>query len=113
MNVNNQAVPNARALSFDEMTRAIVSAGAGLGWNMNMNVNMNVNVTRSRQLKGTLSLRDHTAIVDIIYSPAGYSINYADSIKLKDDAAENSICLNCNGWIQRLDQNIKANLAAM
>jgi len=51
--------------------------------------------------------------VDIIYSPAGYSINYADSIKLKDDAAENSICLNCNGWIQRLDQNIKANLAAM
>jgi len=51
--------------------------------------------------------------VDIIYSPAGYSINYADSIKLKDDAAENSICLKCNGWIQRLDQNIKANLAAM
>jgi len=45
MNVNNQAVPNARALSLDEMTRAIVSAGAGLGWNMNMNVN----VTRSRQ----------------------------------------------------------------
>jgi len=55
--VNNQAVPNARALSLDEMTRAIVSAGAGLGWNMNMNmnvnvnmnVNMNMNVTRSRQ----------------------------------------------------------------
>jgi len=106
-NVTNSAVPpvtSGKTLTLDNVTKAIVDAGMGLGWEMQ--------VMRPGQITGTLHLRSHTAIVDIPYSTASYSIVYNSSQDLNYDPARRTIHANYNGWIQNLDRAIRGRLSA-
>ncbi|MGH8473199.1 MAG: hypothetical protein ACREVJ_12260 [Gammaproteobacteria bacterium] len=106
-NVTNSAVPpvtSGKTLTLDNVTKAIVDAGMGLGWEMQ--------VVRPGQITGTLHLRSHTAIVDIPYNTASYSIVYNSSQDLNYDPAKRTIHANYNGWIQNLDKAIRGRLSA-
>jgi len=83
--------------------KAIKSAGAGLGWQMNEK--------KPGLIIGTLHIRSHMARVKITYDKRKYSIEYMDSANLRYDGE--SIHSNYNGWVQRLDNNIRSQLALM
>jgi hypothetical protein len=51
------------------------------------------------------------AKIDIMYDKTKYSIHYKDSKNLNYDGT--NIHTNYNGWIQRLDQTIQAQLTGM
>lgn len=103
LNVEDQSVisGNSRA-SMDDVKNAILRAGGGLGWNMREN--------KPGHIIGTLALRKHLAVVDIKYDTQKYGILYKDSNNL--DYNGTNIHSNYNGWIQRLNQAIQAQLGA-
>jgi hypothetical protein len=105
-NVKESTVPaTGKKLNLDEVTRAIVQAGAGLGWDMR--------VAKPGQIVGTLRLRSHTAIVDIPYTTSNYSIIYSSSQNLNYDPTKNEIHKNYNSWVQNLDKAIRNRLVGM
>ena len=55
--------------------------------------------------------RDHRAVVDVRYDTKTYSIKYKDSSNLQYDGT--SIHKNYNGWIQNLDNAIRARLTGL
>jgi hypothetical protein len=89
--------------SLDDIGKAIQRAGLTLGWQMKE--------TRPGQILGTLNLRKHVAVVDVIYSVKSYSIKYKDSTELDYDGG--NIHPNYNGWIQNLDKGIRAQLSTL
>jgi hypothetical protein len=102
-NVTDVPVPSAsgKALSSDEVRKAIVRAGTTLGWQMNAGA--------PGKVAGTLNVRKHTAVVEIPYSSRSYSINYKSSVNLNEE--EGQIHNNYNGWVKNLAKGIDANLA--
>lgn len=102
-NVTDAPVPSVsgKALSSDEVRKAIVRAGTTLGWQMNANA--------PGKITGTLNVRKHTAVVEIPYSSRSYSINYKSSVNLNEE--EGQIHNNYNGWVKNLARSIDANLA--
>ena len=86
--------------TLDDVSKAIVRAGAALGWQMKQ--------TKPGHMLGTLYLRKHVAVVDINYTAKSYSISYRDSTELDYDGT--NIHKNYNGWIQNLDKGIQAQL---
>ena len=104
MNVDNAAVAAAsgKALSKEQVRGAIVRAGGALGWQMK-------DETPS-MLVGTLQLRTHTAVVEIPYSAASYSVKYRSSVDLHESGG--MIHKNDKGWIQNLTRGINAQLSA-
>lgn len=102
MNIVEAPVVSPRGASMAEVERAIVGAGTTLGWQMAPH--------GPGKVVGTLALRDHRAVVDIDYTPKVYSIRYRESSNL--DYANGQIHKNYNGWIQNLDREIRARLAA-
>ncbi|HSB48068.1 MAG TPA: hypothetical protein VLD15_00980 [Burkholderiales bacterium] len=103
-NVANSPISTSKTNpSLDEVGKTIVQAGASLGWQMRQ--------TKPGHVLGTLYLRRHVAVVDITYSAKSYSINYKDSTELDYDGA--NIHPNYNGWIQNLDNRIRAQLSAL
>ncbi|WP_303903256.1 hypothetical protein [Thiohalomonas denitrificans] len=92
-----------KQLSAEQVKKAIFRAGGGLGWVMKDSGN--------NHLEGTLRLRKHMAQVDIRYSPKSYSIQYKDSQELRYDGEK--IHQNYNGWIQRLQQRIQAEISML
>jgi hypothetical protein len=92
-------------ISMEGVEKAIVRAGGGLGWRMQK--------VEEGLIKGTLNLRDHTAVVDIPYTTKEYSIKYTNSNNLKYNASENTIHKNYNGWIQNLDNAIRVRLSML
>ncbi len=93
-----------KEVTLEQVTKAIVEAGAGLKWSMA--------VVKPGQIVGTLNIRSHTAIVDIPYNTKTYSIIYKDSTNLKYNADKQTIHENYTGWIQNLDNAIKGRLSA-
>lgn len=93
-----------KGVTLDQVTKAIVEAGAGLKWSMA--------VVKPGQIVGTLNIRSHTAVVDIPYNTKTYSIIYKDSTNLKYNADKQTIHENYTGWIQNLDNAIKGRLSA-
>lgn len=91
--------------TVDQIQKAIIESGVGLGWIMA--------VAKPGEIVGTLNLRSHTAIVTIPFTSKTYSILYKDSVNLKYDAEKQTIHENYNGWIQRLDNTIRARIAAI
>src|SRR5262245_11540928 len=87
--------------SLEDITKAIVRAGAALGWQMAP--------TQPGHIAGTLYLRTHVAIVDVNYDQKSYTIKYRDSKNLDYDGT--SIHKNYNGWIQNLDKGIRTQLS--
>ena len=90
--------------SLEEVQKAIVSAGAGLNWSMA--------VAKPGHIVGTLNVRSHQAVVDIMYNSKTYSIIYKDSTNLKYDAEKKTIHENYRAWIQNLDNAIRSRLTA-
>ena len=104
-NVTDAAVPSpgGKALSRDDVKKAIMRAGGTLGWKMNDDA--------PGKISGTLNVRTHTAVVEIPYSPKSYSINYKSSVNLNEEGGQ-TIHNNYNGWVKNLAKGIDAQLAA-
>jgi hypothetical protein len=101
--VQSSPIVASRAVSMGEVEQTIRQAGASLGWQM---------VPRGAgSIEGTLTLRDHRAVVDIKYDTKSYSIKYKDSSNLGYDGS--TIHANYNGWVQRLDNTIRARLTGL
>ena len=100
-NVHNApvTVPN-ETPTMDDVATAIKRAGNTLGWQ--------IKEDSPGQITGTLNLRRHTAVVDIVFNTEEYSILYKDSTALNYDGKQ--IHRNYNGWIQNLDNAIKVQL---
>jgi hypothetical protein len=96
------ATASGKTPSLDEIQKAIVTAGTGLNWRMA--------VVKPGLIVGTLSVRSHMAIVNIVYDTKNYSITYKDSTNLKYDAEKQTIHENYRGWIQNLDNAIRSRL---
>ena len=94
-----------KEMTLEQVTKAIVEAGAGLTWTMA--------IVKPGQIVGTLNLRSHTAVVDITYNTKTYDITYKNSVNLKYNAEKNTIHENYRGWIMNLDNAIKGRLTAL
>ena len=94
-----------KEVSMEQVQRAIIESGAKLGWIMTL--------TKPGELQGALNLRSHTAIVTIPFSTKSYSILYKESTNLKYNADKQTIHGNYNGWIQRLDNEIRARMSTL
>ena len=101
--VNDAAIstPSGHHLTAAQVRSAIITAGTSLGWHV-------VDAGPGR-LEGTLHLRTHTAVVDIPYGAAKYSILYRSSEDLQ--AADGKIHKNYNGWVQNLDRQIRTEIS--
>lgn len=88
--------------SLEEVQKAIIAAGAGLNWTMA--------VAKPGHIVGTLNIRSHQAVVDIMHNTKNYSITYKDSTNLKYNAEKNTIHEQYRNWIQHLDNAIRARL---
>ena len=93
--------PSGKAPSATQVRSAIITAGTSLGWS--------IKDAGAGKLEGTLRLREHTAVVDIPYSAARYSITYKSSENLQ--AADGKIHKNYNGWVQNLDRAIRTEIS--
>lgn len=93
----------AKVRTSDDVSKAIVRAGAGLGWQMVPD--------RPGHITGTLKVRAHVAVVDIDYNPKFYSIKYRESSNLNYDGA--NIHRSYNSWIQNLDRQIQIQLSTL
>jgi hypothetical protein len=104
-NVTNAPVVtgSGKAATADQVRAAIVGAGTGLGWTMTP--------SEPGLVVGRLTLRGHTAVIDVRYTPKSYSIQYKDSIEL--NYKDGQIHRNYNGWIENLDRDIRGNLLAI
>ena len=104
-NINAEPVvaPAGRAVSLDDVGKAILRAGGTLGWQIKQ--------MEPGYIVGTLKLRSHVAVVDIRYTTRNYSITYKDSTNLDYDGT--NIHKNYNGWISNLDRAIKTQLATL
>ena len=103
--VNDAAISTSsgKHLNAGQVRSAIITAGTSLGWHV-------VDAGPGR-LEGTLHLRTHTAVVDIPYSGAKYSILYRSSEDLQ--AADGKIHKNYNGWVQNLDRQIRTEISRL
>lgn len=86
-----------------DVRNAIQQAGVSLGWQMKD--------VQPGLIVGTLVVRDHMAQVEIPYNRTSYSIIYRDSQNLNYDGV--NIHSNYNGWIQRLNGAINAQLSRL
>ena len=102
-NVSDAPSATTRKASLEEVNKAIVRAGTQLGWKMA--------TVNPGHIVGTLSLRDHTAIVDVKYNAKTYSINYKDSNNLNYQGG--TIHRNYNSWVQNLDRAIQVQLSSL
>ena len=93
-------VTTGKTATPDNVRDAIMRAGAGLGWTMKP--------TAPGVVNGTISLRTHTAEVEVQYNTQSYNIVYKNSTGL--DAENGQIHKNYNGWIENLNNAIHREL---
>ena len=103
MNVSNTPISTGKSLQANQVRQAIIAAGVALGWQV-------VDATPD-VLQGTLRLRDHTAVVEIPYTTSNYSIVFKSGVNLSEK--DGQIHKNYNGWVQNLDNRIKAELTRL
>ena len=97
-NIEGQAlpIPAGKAVTLEQVRGAIIRGGGALGWQMRDE--------GPNKLVATLTLRDHTAVVDIPYSTTTYGIKYRSSTNLNESGGQ--IHSNYNGWVQNLQRSI-------
>ena len=102
--VKDTAIPNSidGSMSLQDVTRAITAAAAKHGWEMK--------VEKPGHIVGTLHIREHEAVVDILYDTKSYSILYKSSQKLQYDETNRTIHKNYNSWIRNLNVSIQREL---
>lgn len=101
-NVDNAPVTSAsgKSLKADQVKGAIVAAASSLGWR--------ISDQKPGHIEATLNLREHEAVVDIPYSATSYSIKFKSGKNIGEK--EGQIHRNYNGWVQNLDNKIRAEL---
>ena len=105
-NVDNQPIKSSMSTyDLSDVTKAIKRAGAQLGWDMRE--------ATPGHLVGTLKLRSHVAVVDVVYTLDEFSITYKNSVNLNYDPGGNTIHRNYNGWIQNLSDAIDTQLTIL
>ncbi|SRR5258708_25220762 len=87
----------------DDVSKAIIRAGATLGWQMIQ--------TQPGLIVGTFRVRESTAVVDVNYTPKSYSIKYKDSTNFRYDGE--NIHKVYNQSVQSLDKGIRAQLSTL
>ena len=92
-----------KAVTADQVRTAILGAGKGLGWSMTP--------ADPGLVVGRITLRGHTAVIDVRYTPKTFSIQYKDSIDFNYQNGQ--IHKNYNGWIENLERDIRGNLLAL
>ena len=102
---NQQTTPSEAppGATLEQVTEAIKQAGLSLGWRMKEKA--------PGHIIGTLRLRRHQAVVEILFDTEGYSITYLDSVNLKYDGAK--IHRNYNSWVQNLSNAIYAQVSSI
>lgn len=104
-NVNDESLTpwQARDLTQDDVSKAIISAGQSLKWIMQKK--------GEGQIQGTLLLREHIAVVDIFYDNTKFSIKYKSSKNLNYDGTD--IHRNYNNWIINLTNRINLHVSQL
>jgi hypothetical protein len=82
----------------EEVARAIWAAGKRLGWV--------IQEVRPGELTGSLSLRNHVAVVTIVHDTSTFSIKYKDSRNLLHH--DDEIHRQYNNWVDNLAKAIQA-----
>lgn len=67
-------------------------------------------VEKPGYIVATLHLREHEAVVDIIYDTQSYSILYKSSQNLQYNETNRTIHKNYNSWIRNLNVSIQREL---
>lgn len=88
------------ALSVEQVENVIIGAAIKRGWKPR--------VVNTGLIEARLDLRQHTAVINISYSPTSYSIQYVDSQNLHYRNGE--IHRNYNNWITNLSRDIQLGL---
>ena len=86
-----------------DIGRAVVAAGTDLGWV--------IELQESGEARGTLSLRDHQAVVKIRFSKQSLQIDYVSSLNLLHSG--NDIHRNYNNWVKNLRVEIQKRVAKL
>lgn len=102
--VKDTAIPISanQSLSLNEVTKAITAAAAKHGWEMR--------VEKPGLIVATLHLREHEAVVNILYDTSSYSIVYVSSQNLQFNEGNRTIHKNYNSWIRNLNISIQREL---
>ncbi len=101
--VERVQVVASRALSMDEVEKAVRAGGISAGWQM---------VSRGPgNMEGIYVQRQHRAVVNITYDTTGFSIKYKDSVDMRYDGT--GISVYYNTWVQNLERGIRANWGSL
>ena len=103
LNIENAPIEIEKKHSSKDIKKAIVRAGVGLGWQMK--------TKKSGHIVGTLYLRKHVAVINVMYTKKSYSITYKHSENLNYDGT--NIHKNYNSWVVNLNRQIQAQLSAI
>lgn len=105
-NVSNQEITtNKQQVALEDVEKAIIRAGVGLGWVMSKEA--------PGEIKATLSLRSHVAIVSIKYSTKEYNIKHLSSTNLEYNPTNGTIHNQYNNWVKNLNQAIQVQLSSL
>lgn len=106
------AAGSGKALSMDQIAKAIVQGASYRGWVMK--------AAAPGKMVGTLEMHDkqsgalkHLVVVDVSYTSNAYDIRYRSSENLKHDPATGKIHGSYNRWIDNLVMSIDAALRAL
>jgi predicted small lipoprotein YifL len=100
-NVQESPLGAPETASMAQIEKAIVAAGTGLGWE--------IKPEGSGRATGTLKLRSHVAVVDIVYNTKTFSIQYKDSVNL--NYSTGWIHPNYSSWVRNLEKAIREEAA--
>ncbi|MBP2700102.1 hypothetical protein [Photobacterium lucens] len=103
MNLNNVYVPTTvtgQQHTAEDVQKAILTAAEQRGWS--------ARVIKPGLILANISVRTHSATVEIPYSSTSYSIDYKDSQNLDYDGTD--IHRNYNNWVVRLSRSIQQQL---
>jgi hypothetical protein len=105
--IKGTAIPNSidGSMPLADITKSITMAAAKHGWEMR--------VDKPGSIVATLHLREHEAVVDIIYDTSSYSILYRSSQNLQYDEKNRTIHKNYNSWIRNLNVSIQRELGGV
>jgi hypothetical protein len=102
-NPKNSIPANAQGLPLEQIEGAIIDAAQGRGWRLER--------ASLGHLVATQRLPKIEAVVDIRFNQQSYEIQHKSSIGLS--ATNGTIHSRYNGWVQLLERDIDARLAAL
>lgn len=101
-NVERAPLSIRRPVPLHEVEQAIQRGGERLGWT--------IDVLCPGRLRGTLHVRSHEAVVDIVLWGGWYNIRYRESTNLDYEPSSHTIHKNYNQWVDELNKAIQSEL---